>query len=1072
MSKNGKSKGGSKVLTAIIAFLLGFILAIGAVVGICFYAVNADLDQLFSLVGFKNRDENNKQYINTDENNGGFKSALDVVNRLQTLAGNIGNVTVSELEVLFPALDGLTQQIYDMMDDYAEFDIEELESTKFMDLPEFINQTMMGIEPGELLETLGYADEMKENAIVWAIMAGIEAQYVYENNDKTLGNAYPVYYDEYVYEAQQQQYFRTVSVNSNTAYPSTLGADWLTESVSANADGETIYRQYYFPYTYEGTTYYIVTKRNDNDDFIFPLTGSSAQENQDKIYDVSGVGIGYGDEYQYLTGNFYYDNSGEKIKVDPVTVKSLTETPFQPLYYMPATDVIGDSDIVVDILSGTSIGEVMDKSVDLGDRVNSLEISSLVNVTPDSALLMYLAYNVTDVRLGEDGVYTGVYAKDTEEECNVTVTVENGKVSGVAYENGLLVGGVTVKNVSSQVDTIMDVLTVGDLTDIQPDNSVMTYLGYKISNLTAAEGGDYQYTASYDDNGTMVDCFVKTRIEEGKEIVDSVYYYDNSGATVTVPCTTVNGISEAVDNIKITAFIDVKASDAIMCYLGYGITDLVQADGQEYDYAAKDENGADCYVVVNDGGVVTSVYRLNGQEKEAIAGTTIDNVGQRVETLTDKLALSDVMAVYADDGNIMTFLAFSVTDVQLSDDGVSYTGVYHDNGTGTETTYPCTVNTVADGDRAKILSVTVAEQAVEPVKTRISGVSDQVNHLTDTLTIGELMGDKLDMEDKVMSKLAGYTIDNISSAIDDFELADLMDFDPDSSLMMYIGYNITDMTLVSEDETQGTREYTGVYNGETVTVSAEKTEDGTSYKVVSVTDANGEAVKGVTVVEVPAQINNITDNLTIGEIIDVGDNLILGSLGDKKLSELTTAIDELTLQQLYYNAIYIAGTDPETNESYAVLKEVVADESSVTDGEKQIAFDSRYIYYYKDESGALILVNDDATDATRGKLTAFDAAFTYYTYGECKGVWKILLCTDGDEALCTLKDLGNLMESAKKNIADATLFELAEAEIIDVDSLYSDDKQTPKTISYNNATVTLGDLKISDLIEIVSSLAN
>lgn len=1098
-------KRGSKIFTAIISFLLGFILAIGAIVGAGFYIAYADLDQLFALVGFSNSDENGDQYINTDENNGGFASVMDLLNRLQTLSGDIGNLTIDELETMFPALDGLTQQIYDLLADYAEVDYDELEATKFADLPDFINETIMSIEPAVLLENLNYAEEMKENAIVWAIMAGCEAQYVYEDNDEN-GDKYPVYYDEYVYSEEFGKYYRTeAGENGDTVYPDGVAADdWITETARKNDDGEIIYRQYYFAYESGDTVYYIVTKADSNGDYVFPLTSDRSADlenddkNADKIYDTEGSSLGYGDSGE-LSGNYYYDNDGNKVKVNVVTVRTLTEDAFAPLYNMPATDVIGDSDVVVEILSGISIGEIMDKSVDLGERINSLSVCSVVDVEPDSAILMYIAYNVTDVK-EIDGVYTGVYAKGTEDECAVTLTLDSdGYVSGVYGEDGGEIAGVTVEGIGDQVDGVMDVLTVGDLMDIEPTNTVMAYLGYKISNVTDVEGETYLYTASYElEDGTLTDCFVVTALNsDGTEVIERVYYEQN-GENVEVSCCTVGGISDAVADIRVTAFLDVKADDAILCYLGYGITDLVQVGEYEYTAVYYDESDdsesseKDCYVTVNADGTVTSVYYYddNGNgNKVVIAGTKIDEVGDRISSLTDRLALGDVMNVYATDGNIMTFIAFSVTDVQ-GDAEKGYTGVYYDSNGDRQA---CTVNVAEDG---KITSVTVGSTVQKKIK--ISDVSSQVDRLTDTLAIG-----------------------------------DLIDIDPDSAIMMYIAYNITGVEKVV-DGAAGRTYYTGTYNERDVIIDVEGEED--AYKVVSVTyQENGETVTvyGITVNKISDQISGITENLTLGELIniDTDNDFILGSLSDKKLSELPDEINKLTIQQLYADAIYVYGYTYESDnskegDSYAILYEVVNREIKVdsdgllkvvaqdpaegeiafstdyiyyyADGDNlvlvgkltslpddgktyytfgeygKIEFNSNYIYYYKDESGNLVLVNnDDLKNGTRGKLTEFNDEYTYYTYGESQGVWKILLCDDGNEKLWTLDDLGNLMENAKQSIGNATLLELADAGIIAKSELYTDETYTTlKTVQYGDEKVILGNLTITGLIKLVSNLAS
>ncbi len=75
------AKGGSKLLTGIISFILGFLFAIivecGAVFGVYWFVMNKDIDTVLSAIGIENKDENgNDKYINTDPNNGGARKTL------------------------------------------------------------------------------------------------------------------------------------------------------------------------------------------------------------------------------------------------------------------------------------------------------------------------------------------------------------------------------------------------------------------------------------------------------------------------------------------------------------------------------------------------------------------------------------------------------------------------------------------------------------------------------------------------------------------------------------------------------------------------------------------------------------------------------------------------------------------------------------------------------------------------------------------------------------------------------------------------------------------------------------
>ncbi|MDE6558090.1 MAG: hypothetical protein K2K39_03175, partial [Clostridia bacterium] len=83
-------KGGSKLLTAIFAFIFGFIFAIiaeaGLIFGVVWYALNTDLDTVLSTIGIKNKDEDgNNIYVNTDKENGGVGNIKELFEGLQGL---------------------------------------------------------------------------------------------------------------------------------------------------------------------------------------------------------------------------------------------------------------------------------------------------------------------------------------------------------------------------------------------------------------------------------------------------------------------------------------------------------------------------------------------------------------------------------------------------------------------------------------------------------------------------------------------------------------------------------------------------------------------------------------------------------------------------------------------------------------------------------------------------------------------------------------------------------------------------------------------------------------------------
>ena len=183
------SKGGSKLLTAIIAFLLGFLFAIlvevGAIFGVGWFVMNKDLDTVLSAVGIHNTDENgNKKYINTDPDNGGVRNLKELVSGLQGLVYENGEMVAlgksfDDFSQLIPATDMLLSLVYGTVDQFIEIDKAEFESTPLSGLAQVLSSSIMGIRTAGLMEKLGIESVTGENAtaLVKTLLMGAETEY-------------------------------------------------------------------------------------------------------------------------------------------------------------------------------------------------------------------------------------------------------------------------------------------------------------------------------------------------------------------------------------------------------------------------------------------------------------------------------------------------------------------------------------------------------------------------------------------------------------------------------------------------------------------------------------------------------------------------------------------------------------------------------------------------------------------------------------------------------------------------------------------------------------------------------
>ncbi|MDE7086870.1 MAG: hypothetical protein K2O67_01625, partial [Clostridia bacterium] len=183
------SKKGSKLLTGIIAFFLGFLFAIlvevGAVFGIYWYVTSTDLDSVMNTLGIPNKDENgNNKYINTNPENGGVTNIKELVAALQGLIYENGELAIigksfDDIETLIPATNMVLGMVYDAIGDYIEIDKAEFEATPMSNLPQFLTDSIMDIKTASVMTKMGMDAFVGEdaNGLIKAIVMGAECEY-------------------------------------------------------------------------------------------------------------------------------------------------------------------------------------------------------------------------------------------------------------------------------------------------------------------------------------------------------------------------------------------------------------------------------------------------------------------------------------------------------------------------------------------------------------------------------------------------------------------------------------------------------------------------------------------------------------------------------------------------------------------------------------------------------------------------------------------------------------------------------------------------------------------------------
>lgn len=582
-----------------------------------------------------------------------------------------------------------------------------------------------------------------------------------------------------------------------------------------------------------------------------------------------------------------------------------------------------------------------------------------------------------------------------------------------------------------------------------------------------------------------------------------------------------NGI---LNGISVPDFVDIDPTNKLLVYFGYGISGIKEHNGvYTGKYTLSDGAAVNCFLdtePVSGGKLkVSEAYYIDGEgNRVTIAGTTVTDINSRVENIMDELTLPDIIAVNSpsenDKNTIMLFLAYSVSDIQAeAGEGYSYTGTYHLRDGGEEKCY-----IFSDGKEVADVRIYVNGELVSVESTTISQVASQINRLADTLKIKDIIN--ISPDDKLMSKLGEYRINDVGNAANDLALDDFISVslsgngDTSEVVLAYVVYGLTGIESNPGVAAGESYAYTGKYNpvnGEAENCYIVCT-DGKITRVFLDRGDGTEDVSGTKINVVTDRVSGLTKDLTIGELMKVDEsNMIMKAISGSTIESLPYDIENLAVNELYADSIYRSNTDA-VNEEVLLYRAVNSGElaavshytenliyytysdgeyslasttgkltqesfnSLVSDGkvlytagEGKILFNAAYLYYYYNaENGKYTMPGAGSPSA--GKLTHISDGSEYYTYGAANAMWKILMYSDGSETAFSVNKLTDMITNVSQNIQNSTMRELDEAGIVEMGANL--DKRLNWTADGQAHSELIGDMTLRELLDAIIAISD
>lgn len=705
MAKGG-SKSGSKTLTGILCFIFGFLFAIivevALIAGGVYFLMKADIDDVLSLVGVENEDENgNKIIINTNVDEGGVKNITDLISAISDMFGDgVDNLTIGEVEGLFPVADRFVDSIYSGLagalsaydlteEDLREIiDEEELKATPFSQMGEFITECLNNVEVATVLRVAGINPQ--ENAMFLSIAYGIEAGVIYGEGEEIV-----LYRDVYTLNSTSAETPEEGEGTQAQAATAVTDGEGASAYPAEGADGETYYvreadgsrlpqsmEQYLVPRA-NGTEYWLYYTVDDSGSAIYAEIASLAETEDGEEFTESGVQYSiYDNRIAEISGAYYYDAQGELVILSSRTLGDVLESDggilsaFDDVYI---TDVIGGNsgadDMLMEIFDGITVGDILNGNVIFDDLLDKVYVPDVLDVMANDAIMMYMGYSIVDVQPAEDvpegGIattYTGtayVYELSAdgsqwvrEERPCVIITSDIGIVQEVWFTDGAgnrteRYNGVTITDINAQTANVLYDLKVKDVIEIDESDRLMSKIGeYAIAN-----------------------------------------------------------VGDAIDEVVLADVLTVDTgadSFELMAYMVYGINNItpvqspayIEIDGVqvEYRYTATyhylyEEGGdiktqeCDAYVAVDSEGVISAVYYALAEGGYGECGTRLNDVSTRIDGLMNDLTIGELIEIDEDNTILNAISGATISTLDETINALSIQELFAKDIYGVETPY-------------------------------------------------------------------------------------------------------------------------------------------------------------------------------------------------------------------------------------------------------------------------------------------------------------------------------------------------------------------------------------------------
>lgn len=965
--KSRKSSGSNSVVVGIIAFFLGFLFAfivlIGSIFGVGYVAATTDINEVFRIFGLENVKDNPESnddkynYVNADE----AKNMLQLVQKIMELSNQgLGEISIDKIDCLAPITDTVLDMVYEYIDEVVDFDKEAFRKVSLTSVLDTLTTSVYYIRTAKIVDLLndkmGYNINLDDIPVVPNLIKGVEAQYA---TVKGTNLKLPVLFDYYTFNETYNAYDRIKPVNGNSAYPTGLSEDYLTETMGKDADNKTLYKVYYVPCKVSGTSIteaeYISNPLTQTNENVF-YTDDNGQK-QYLHYTFRTIEYGSGTDFiavkpQLVDGvetfviepntidvyyepyarnyhedvakrsenesmygvktvngiNYFKDSQGNVVDYDPLTVSDIMLNPGETLNNVYLSDLLtqfageGNTDMINEVLAGISLGNVLNGYVDFDEVIQSIKISTFLNdVKADDTVMTYIVYNISNVE-NNGGVYTATYDKGGENEKTVTLNVDaNGVIKSMKDSANNAVYGNTVKD----LNTITEGLTLDIFLDVKADDAIMTYIGYGISDVVEVTGKEWQYEATHG---------------EGTSAKTVRIYTDNNGYVTkvtdtngnTVNGTTIDEVSDRVngimDVIAIPDFIDINPEEPIMAYIGYGLYDVTAQTGTDngnaYTHVAKyKDNGTEVAVYVSsENNVIKSVWKDGGEE---VKGTKANEVSSRVGNVDQALRISDFVDIEADNA-IMAYVGYGVYNVEEfagTNNGKAYThkGTIDVAGVDTAVCIATDVNKV-------ITSIWEADSGKTVDGTKIANISDRFDNLYNKLKIKELITVTEDSS-AILKAVQNSTVNGLDGAINNIKIGEFITITESSPAILKALENTAIKDLSGKIESLTVGDIIAIDNSSSWILrklqntninNLESTiNDLTVGDFIEITDSSSQLLQTLKDVNITGLESTIKD-LTIGQIITVDSNSskILKALEGTSINELDTTIKGLTVSDV------------------------------------------------------------------------------------------------------------------------------------------------------------------------------